>query len=161
MFRSSRINSVHQSLALDQLEEVSLHLRKGLCNSDPLTKNGRRRQLIPMLAVIGIPLAMLLVQNLSSVKQSVRYREDIRRLKDDIKTATELENVVNHLQDERELTSLYVATGEESVRYNLLTAYIHTDDSLQNVSTWPSSFPEDEEMYASSHTFIEYVLEHR
>jgi len=67
---ANRVGSGNNSTIADSADN-SVEIKAGLCNADPITKQGKRVQMIQMLCIPLIPIIILVVQACLSLADAI------------------------------------------------------------------------------------------
>ncbi|XP_014681070.1 PREDICTED: uncharacterized protein LOC106820963 [Priapulus caudatus] len=128
--------------SIHTISSTVIHIERytGICSGDPVTRRGKRIQLAKVLGVIMIPIIAVISQNLALLIGSVGERSRVGSLSEQVSTGVEIGNLIHHVQIERGITALYIASqGDAAVAERRAEVSRDTDNMLVNISLWPQS----------------------
>lgn len=127
----------------------------------PVTKAGKRIQMMQMLGITLIPLSILLIFVCSIF--SLRVQEYMRawEVRNTLHFSAEVSSLIHILQKERDTSALYVSDIGESMKPILVEVYENTDKVIDHLTYWPVS--EDNEMtyFQERNKFQNFLNKHR
>ncbi|KAJ9577045.1 hypothetical protein L9F63_006393, partial [Diploptera punctata] len=113
--------------------------------SNPAYKRGRRLQLLQMLVLPFIPILALIVQTGITLNDIIIYRQEVSDIETQVTIATDLGKVVTQMQLERSEVAFFIFTNGSQLRSGLQHRFSQTNQSLNNMITWPPvQIPESE-----------------
>ncbi|KAJ8318377.1 hypothetical protein KUTeg_003468 [Tegillarca granosa] len=153
------------NLNLAILDMLDLNRKTNLCSSfcreNPLTNEGKRKQMLKMLCVVLIPLMVLTAMTANTLAKSVQSHMTSANIRNTILFGTEVGELLLALQRERDMSTLYVSNLGPKTKQYLLQRYPETDERLANLTAWPVDRSETRFQFQSKDVFISYLNQHR
>ena len=130
------------------------------CHDDLSTKRGKKAILIKILILAVIPVITLLIQGAIIVHDDLKMIKLEKDVEDDLQFNVDLGVVVHNLQMEKDMSSLYLTTGNASVYSDLKTYRQNTDRSVRALTKWITLETPDHR-FPSKEIFLEHIHEKR
>ncbi|XP_077978914.1 uncharacterized protein LOC144434336 [Glandiceps talaboti] len=111
--------------------------RHGKWSCDPKKKSGKRWQLLKMMTLTMIPIATLIAIASNNLKLVINANKASFEVREAITFGRDLGNFLHHLQNERDMTTLYLSSISPLSRKFLTDTYPETDNALQQLRSWP------------------------
>ncbi|XP_077978911.1 uncharacterized protein LOC144434333 [Glandiceps talaboti] len=109
----------------------------GRWGCDPKKRSGKRWQLIKMMAITMIPITTLIGVATNNLLLTMRANTASFKVREAIRFGKDLGNFLHHLQNERDMTTLYLSSISPLSRKFLTDTYPETDNALQQLQSWP------------------------
>ena len=161
-------NSLSSFGSLSQVDEATrvllLHPNEiGKCTENPLTHKGKRIQLTKMLILILLPilsLAVLAVLDLNTIAWNNNVNVEVRNA---IRFSRDIGVLLSRLQQERDMTALYVSAIGAANNAYLTETYPLTDVALDELQNWPveTSVLKELPFFREKSHFKSHLAEHR
>ncbi|XP_076085780.1 uncharacterized protein LOC143056563 [Mytilus galloprovincialis] len=134
---------------------------KRVCIGNPITTAGQRKQLAKMLTVVLFPLAVLTAITAVDFSNSLSMYMNTAEVMMRIEFGVELGDFLMALQNERDMSSLYLSRIGSDTKSDLLQAYPQTDEALDKLSSWPVSSSNKLKEFQSREWYINFINRHR
>ncbi len=134
--------SRHSSASLSSNAEI----KSGLCNADPITKQGKRVQMIQMLSIPTIPIAILFIQTVLTLVATKHTKEQLQYTRGQTLQVWGLGEVAYQLAQERTYAMLWVNDSEFYEDGSFYAGVTSTDQAIRELPEWPR-MEEDEHFF--------------
>ncbi|ELT96273.1 hypothetical protein CAPTEDRAFT_82891, partial [Capitella teleta] len=132
-----------------------------LIAANPISKAGKRMQLLNMLGITLIPITILLALVFAIFALRVNQFKLIQDTSLTLKFSVAVSDLVHNLQKERDLSAFYVSAIGPDTKQNLVSRYVSTDTALHNLTGWSVSFKKNGIHFRSKITLHNYLNKHR
>ncbi|XP_067658293.1 uncharacterized protein [Haliotis asinina] len=157
------LNSSQLNLAIRDMLQMNQARNQceQFCRGDQARIAGKPRQLLKTISIVIIPVAVLtaLIGN-TFFHTFTRYVQSFG-IRATLLYSVELGTVIHSLQEERDISALYLSSIEEKTKSLLLRRYPETDKSLEKLTFWTTGptlvLPE----FQSKDKFLSYLNRHR
>ncbi|XP_033764357.1 uncharacterized protein LOC117345393 [Pecten maximus] len=135
---------------------------RGPCGDQSMTDTGKRIQLVKMLCLTVIPILGLWGFTFYSLTDTISSKTANEKTKKELQLSVELGNLIHHLQQERDMSVLYLSALGPETKTFLLTDYLETDKAIYALNDWPSNLDNENRMeFESQDKLQEYLSRHR
>ncbi|XP_041377394.1 uncharacterized protein LOC121389810 [Gigantopelta aegis] len=151
------------NVAIDEI--IKLNPPSNTCVSffrgNALTLYGKSKQFLKGLAITILPVLLLtgliantFITTFSNYSKSAKIRRTLLY-------SVELGRLIHYLQEERDVSALYLTSIEEKTKLLLLERYAATDKSLEELTFWTIGPTLIREEFQSKEKFLSYLNKHR
>ncbi|XP_023931943.1 uncharacterized protein LOC106164476 [Lingula anatina] len=155
------MTSSHLDLAVMEMLNVKPVTSKlDLCEGNPITKSGKRIQMQRMICITILPSLVLLgLSGSIAVQTGLEYVRAVELLSI-IRQSVEQGELIKNLQDERDLSALYVSLLGDENKDILVQQYPVTDATLVGLTFWPE-LDTPSAAYKTRMKFLNHLNRHR
>ncbi|XP_060077247.1 adenylate cyclase type 2-like [Ylistrum balloti] len=134
---------------------------QSICRGNPITNNGKRKQMVKMLAIVMIPILALLGITANFFVGTMETYSRLLTIRQELFLGRELGTFLRYFQRERDMSTLYASRIGPETKSRLLNRYIDTDSALNNLSSWPVSPNNPRPEFQTVDDFTTYLARHR
>ncbi|XP_071110470.1 uncharacterized protein [Haliotis cracherodii] len=131
------------------------------CRGNPITSSGKRKQLVKMVSIVMIPVAVLTGLTANTFFATFTNYVQSSDIRATLLYSVELGSVIHYLQEERDMSALYLSSIEEKTKSLLLQRYPETDRSLEKLTFWTTGPTLTRTEFQSKDRFLSYLNRHR
>ncbi|XP_069111482.1 uncharacterized protein [Argopecten irradians] len=133
-----------------------------LCRGKELSDIGNRLQLVKMLCLTVLPILGLWAFSVYTLTDIVKRKTENEKTKFQLQLSVELGKLIHHLQQERDMSVLYLSDLGPETKTFLLTEYMFTDKAIDALSEWPADLDNKKRTeFESKGKLQEYLKFHR
>ncbi|XP_046328776.1 uncharacterized protein LOC124112690 [Haliotis rufescens] len=134
---------------------------ENFCRGNPITSSGKRKQLFKMVSIVMIPVAVLTGLTGNTFFATFTNYVQSSKIRATLLYSVELGAVIHYLQEERDMSALYLSSIEEKTKTLLLQRYPETDRSLEKLTFWTTGPTLTRTEFQSKDKFLSYLNRHR
>ncbi|OWF44095.1 Guanylate cyclase 32E [Mizuhopecten yessoensis] len=159
---TSHLDSMDSFETVRALNTHTLCTDRGPCKDQSMTDTGKRIQLVKMLCLTIIPILGLWGFTFYTLTDTISRKSANEKTKKELQLSVELGNLIHHLQQERDMSVLYLSALGPETKTFLLTDYLETDKAIYALSDWPSNLDNEKRSeFESKDKLQEYLSRHR
>ncbi|XP_074647587.1 uncharacterized protein LOC141903373 [Tubulanus polymorphus] len=134
----------------------------GFCKGEPLTENGKRKQLMKMLTITLVPIVALVCIIIYSLALSIEERISLASAKNTVEFSIQIGTLLHELQRERDMSAFYLSSIGPNTNQFLHALWDSTDAQVATIPNWPENpdliaRPE----FKNKYSFIAHLAKHR
>ncbi|XP_013397862.1 uncharacterized protein LOC106164477 [Lingula anatina] len=160
---NSQVSLSQSTLDLAVMEMLNITPQNSkfyFCEGNPITKSGKRRQMQKMILFTMLPIFVLLgLSGSLAVQKGMEYGRAVELLSI-IRQSIEQGELIKNLQDERDLSALYVSLLGDENKDILVQQYPITDTTLVGLKFWPE-LDTPSSVYQTRMKFLNHLNRHR
>ncbi|XP_041358782.1 uncharacterized protein LOC121375386 [Gigantopelta aegis] len=149
--------AIHDLVHLDAAKNAFEEFFKG----NPKSFYGKTKQLFKILFIIMIPVTLLTCLITNTFCVTFTNYHDFSNIRNTLLYSVKLGRVIHYLQEERDVSALYLISSEKEVKTLLLMSYTETDMSLEELTTWTAGPTSIRKEFKSKEKFLSYLNKHR
>ncbi|XP_012937760.1 uncharacterized protein LOC101864616 [Aplysia californica] len=131
-------------------------------SGNPITSSGKRKQLVKMTSIVMIPVVVLTGLTANTFFTTFTNYINSSQIRDILLYSVELGKVIHFLQEERDMSALYLSDlGRSRSKSLLLQRYPETDRALEKLPFWTSGPTLTRAEFQSKDKFLSYLNRHR
>ncbi|GFR60735.1 guanylate cyclase 32E [Elysia marginata] len=132
------------------------------CRGNPITSSGKRKQLVKMTSIVMIPVVVLTGLTANTFFTTFTNYINSSQIRDILLYSVELGKVIHFLQEERDMSALYLSDlGRSRSKSLLLQRYPETDRALEKLPFWTTGPTLIRPEFQSKDKFLSYLNRHR
>ena len=112
-------------------------IKAGLCNADPITKQGKRIQMAQMLCIPLIPIVLLIIQTIISLANSVDSKASYQTASSSVSSSISFYGMGNLVMSERQMACKYIASNYTLPLTPVVAAFNATDRLMYTTGSLP------------------------
>ncbi|XP_041364048.1 uncharacterized protein LOC121379438 [Gigantopelta aegis] len=129
--------------------------------ANTITFYGKVQQLLKILVIIMMPVLLLTgLIAITFLATHTNYHQS-SKIRSTLLYSIELGRVIHYLQEERDMSALYLSSTEEKTKGLLLKRYDETDRSLEELTSWITGLTLTRREFLSKGKFLSYLNKHR
>lgn len=117
-----------------------------------------------MITIVMVPMAILIGITASVFSDMLAFHTQVQQVTNIVQYSLELGSLLNNLQDERDLSALYVSsTGMQDTKTYLINQYPYTDEAIVKLPHWKADAKliRLKSEFESKQKFLNFINQHR
>ncbi|XP_061188147.1 uncharacterized protein LOC133196250 [Saccostrea echinata] len=134
----------------------------GVCQTSMVSDKGRKIQLLKMLCLTLVPTLGLWVFCAFQLTTEVNIRRNYEKSIESLTFSINVGKLIHHLQNERDLSILYLSAIGPETKSFLLQEYTITDEFIESLQMWPGNLDRyNRPAFRSKNKLIAHLGRHR